>query len=422
MNTRKILTIGIIGIVLIVAVSAGLYYQYFTKAPTVKAEIPVAVDENATEESVASLVDIINAFSLDLYKDLCSQSDENEFISPYSIFVALAMTYEGAQGETAEQMQEVLGIPQDDNTMQCSFGYLYNLLNQEKEYTLRTANALWTQEGFPFLSSYLEYLENYYIAHAQDVDFSKAAQTADIINTWVEEQTNGMIKDFLSSGDIDPMTRLILTNAIYFKGDWKHAFDETDTTNSDFILPSGDSVTVPMMHFTDTDVSFNYTETDAMQMVELPYKGDDVSMYILLPTENTMSDFEGMVTLENLTNWKHQMIPTTLQLSLPRFSLEEEYRVDSALKTMGMTIPFTTSADFSGIDGAQDLYIEKVKHKALVEVNEQGTEAAAVTSVHMALTAIQPGVIMNCDHPFLFFIQQNDTGSILFMGKVTNPS
>ncbi len=418
MEKKWIVSILIVA-VLIIAVFIGVTYQN-SNPVTTKAE-PLAVDTNATAESVASLSSLMNNFSFNIYQRLSSNEDENIFFSPYSIFVALAMTYEGAKGDTANEMYDVLGFPQNDDISLCSFGRIYNEFNQKKEYTLNTANALWIKKGYEFLSQYLTFINDYYMGRATEVDFSNPVNAAALINDWIKENTGGKIKDLIKESDIHEALTMILTNAIYFKGLWANQFDPEDTNDRDFKLSSGSTISVPTMSLSDDDTSWNYTETDDLQILELPYKGGKLSMYILLPKENNITALEEMINYENFTEWKNSLYKAQVEVFLPKFKLETEYSIKDHLKNMGMNIPFTPNADFSGMDGKQDLFIEKVRHKAFIEVNEEGTEAAAATSVHMALTALPMFTEFNCNHPFIFLIQHKDTDVILFMGKVENP-
>lgn len=403
-------------------VLTSIFYIGFFSSSNVSAQ-PRAVDTYATNESVTNLSNLINNFSFRMYNQLITDNTDNIFFSPYSIFVALAMTYEGARNETADEMYNVLGFPQDDTVTLCSFGRIYNLLNINKEYTLNTANALWIRQGYPFLGEYLRFIENYYMGKTTEVDFSNPEKSAEIINQWIEKNTGGKIKDLITKGDIHKYLAMILTNAIYFKGDWLNQFDKDLTTNRDFKLLDGTTVSVPMMTFSKSDLEFNYTETDDLQILELPYKGDKLSMIILLPKENNISIVEKILNRDNLSKWVNSMTKREVKVILPKFKLETEYSLKNYLMNMGMIIPFSTAkADFSGMTGRKDLFIEKVKHKAFIEVNEEGTEAAAATSVHMSLTAVGPEPIeFNADHPFVFLIIHKETGVILFMGKLMNP-
>jgi serpin B len=430
MNKSKIIGIIVISILLIAAIFTAAYYQnedtnYKKKDVTSNEEEtkPVAIETNYTEETVDLLVEAMNDFSFEFYKQLINDNTENLFFSPYSIFVALAMTYEGARNSTADEMYDVLNFPQNNDTTLCSFGRIYNLLNIEKEYTLHTANALWIRENYPFLSSYLNFIENYYMGKATEIDFTNPEQAAEIINQWVENHTNGKIEDLVPSSAIDPLyTALILTNAIYFKGSWLQQFDPDDTTNSDFEISPGNTVEVPMMSITGEDAVFNYTETTDLQILELPYEGEDLSMLILLPKENNLTSLEQSIDSVNLSLWRESLWARNVNIYIPRFTMETSYTLNDYLKNMGMNIPFTGLADFSGMTGKQDLFISSVLHKAFVEVNEEGTEAAAATAVIMTMNiAPPPELEFNANHPFIFLIQHKETGNILFMGKVYNP-
>lgn len=420
MKGQRIIIASVICIIIIIAAIIGIFYPFDNSDYKTTVEA-LAIDTNATKESVASLADSINSFSFEMYRQLSNGKNSNVFISPYSIFVALAMTYEGARGETAEEMYNVLGFQQNNDTSLCSFGKIYNLLNQKKEYTLRTANALWTQENYPFLPEYLNFIENYYMGKASEVDFINVAETVRLINQWVEEITNGRIKDFLKESDIHPLTVLILTNAIYFKGDWTVQFDPEKTQDLDFEISPGDSVKVPMMSHSESETEFNYTDTEELQILELPYKGNKLSMIIILPKENNITQADNILSLENYSIWKDQLTPTPVEVLLPKFTFETRYHLKEYLMNMGMSLPFSPNADFSGMTGNTLLYIDKIIHQAFIEVNEEGSEAAAATSVHMIERATPQTTIFTADHPFIFLIQHKETGNILFMGKLIDP-
>ena len=419
MKNKKICGLGLTFIIVIVIIIGVFYSGLFTQSNNVQAK---AIDTFATSESVTSLSDSMNDFSLNLYQHIISETNGNVFFSPYSIFVALAMTYEGAHGDTAEQMNNVLGFEQNNEVSLCSFGRIYNLLNIDAKYTLNTANALWTKEDYPFLEEYLNFIDNYYMGKATDVDFTKPDEAAEIINKWVEENTGGKIEDMLSSGDISPGTVLILSNAIYFKGLWLTQFNVEETVDRDFKLATGETIEVPTMVSTNSEVYFNYTETKDMQLLELPYKGDAVSMIILLPKENDLIMVEQTLNKENLSIWLDSMYPANIDICLPKFTFKTEYNLKNILIDMGLDIAFSSNADFSGMNGYGGLFIEKVLHKAFVEVNEEGSEAAAATTVHVLETAMPgPTKVFDADHPFIFLIQHKETDTILFMGSVENP-
>jgi serpin B len=420
MIRRRTILIFFVAASILIASMTGIYFILWNDNQIVKGE-PLAIDTNATVESVASLSDDINSFSCDLFGNLCNDESKNHFFSPYSIFVALSMTYEGAEGQTAEELYNLLHFSQHDDTTLCSFGRIYNLLNQKKEYTLNTANALWIKEDYPFLPEYLNFIEHYYMGKATEVDFSDRDATSELINEWVSEKTNSKITDLVTPDSIDPLTALILTNAIYFKGTWVHEFDPEKTVDSEFRVSPVESVTVPMMT-TDSDISCNYTETDTVQIIELPYKEEKVSLIIMLPKENNISLAEELVTPNMIPSILQEFHEESVRVSIPKFTFKTEYSLKETLSAMGLNISFTPAADFSGMTGQKDLSIDKVIHKAFIEVNEEGTEAAAATSVHMVLTSVPQTTQFIADHPFAFILYHKETGTILFMGEVNDPS
>ena len=420
MKNKKIFGISLTFILVIVVIITAFYSGLFTPSIIIQAK---AIDTFATDESVESLSDSMNDFSLNIYKYISDELKGNVFFSPYSIFVALSMTYEGARGDTADQMKNILGFEQNNEVSLCSFGRIYNLLNIDADYILNTANALWTKKDYPFLEEYLSFIDNYYMGKATDLDFSDPAKSAEIINKWVEENTGGKIEDMLSSQDISPGTVLILSNAIYFKGLWLTQFDVKDTVDREFKISSGETIDVSTMVSTNSEVFFNYSENEYLQLLELPYKGDDVSMVILLPKENNIDIIENKLITDNLNNWLNSKYPTKIDIFLPKFNFKTEYNLKNILIDMGLDIIFNYNADFSGMNGFGGLFIGKVLHKAFVEVNEEGSEAAAATTVHVLETAIPgPATVFNADHPFIFMIQHKETGTILFMGIIDNPT
>lgn len=419
LKNKEIFGISLTFIVAVIIIIAFIYSGFFPPN-NVQAR---AIDTYATEESVSSLSDSMNDFSFDLYNHIGPGNNDNVFFSPYSIFVALAMTYEGARGDTATKMKNVLGFEQNDEVSLCSFGRIYNLLNIDAEYTLNTANALWTQENYPFLDEYLNFINNYYMGLATEVDFTNPATAAEIINEWVEDNTGGKIIDMLSSSDITPSTVLILSNAIYFKGLWLNQFEKENTVDRDFEITTKETIQVPTMVLTNSEESFNYTETEDLQILELPYKGDAVSMIVLLPKENNITIAEEELNSENLASWLDSMSPTVVDIYLPKFTFKTEYDLKNTLIDMGLGIAFSSAADFSGMNGFGNLIIDKVLHKAFVEVNEEGTEAAAATTVHILETSIpKQSIVFDANHPFIFMIQHKETGTILSTGKVIDPT
>ena len=373
-----------------------------------------------------------NKFALDLYAKL-QDADGNLFFSPYSISTALAMTYAGARGQTATQMADALRFPVgnqpsslDSQQFASEFGKLIKDLNTRGEdgaYELTVANALWGQKGYGFLAEFLELVEKHYSSRLNEVDFAAATETARLtINAWVEKKTNEKIKNLIAEGVLDSMTRLVLTNAIYFKGNWAQQFKEDRTKEAPFTLSDGQKVDVPMMNQT---TKFGYLETETLQGLELPYADNELSMIVLLPKElDGLSELEKSLTLDNLSQWQSKLSKREVVVSIPKFKLTSQFSLASVLKAMGMTDAFSKSANFSGMNGKRDLFISAVIHKAYVDVNEEGTEAAAATAVTMRLTSIGPAdrpPVFRADHPFLFLIRDNQSGSILFIGRVMNP-
>ncbi len=364
-----------------------------------------------------------NTFALDLYGELRAQ-EGNLFFSPFSISTALAMTYGGARGSTAAQMEQVLHFEVTTERLHQAFSQLVETLNAQGakgDYQLSVANVLWGQQGVGFLKKFLDLTEKHYGAGLRQVDFAAATEAARrAINAWVEEETQGKIKDLIQPGVLNALTRLVLTNAIYFKGTWAEQFDKKATRDAPFTLATRQQVKVPMMHKTE---NFGYTEAEDFQALELAYAGDDLSMVIFLPRQvDGLAALEKELSLDNLQSWLGGLRRQTVQVSVPRFTMTSEFRLQEVLKSLGMTDAFSGAADFSGMTGRRDLFISAVIHKAFVDVNEEGTEAAAATAVVMMRSAApRPPVVFRADHPFLFLIRDNASGSILFIGRLVNP-
>jgi len=388
---------------------------------TAKEDVPVLDDNDATSTSVEATVEAYNSFAFDLYGRY-SADDGNILFSPYSISTALSMTYEGARGETAEEMEAVFGFLEDPSLRLPSIARIYNTLNEEgREYALHTVNALWIQQGYPVVEDYVDAIVDYYGGDVNALDFvAEPDESRVTINEWVEERTNDRIKDLFPSGSIDGNVRLVLTNAIYFKGDWLYEFDEDATSEEEFHVSPTSTVMVDMMNLRDE--TFNYAETDELQILELPYTGEDVSMLLLLPKEGRIGDVEAQLSAERLGEWLELMEGAAVNVYLPRFTFETKYFMMEDLAEMGMPTAFTDAADFSGMNAEDRLFIDKVIHQAFIEVNEKGTEAAAATGVSVALSAAIQEEVFRADHPFIFLIRDVDTGVIMFMGRVTDPS
>lgn len=418
--SKKILTI-VIALFMVIAVTATAIYFLFLYEPK---QPPKADDISSTQSGIQEVVNANNQFAFELYSGLNKEQDGNIFYSPYSISAAIAMTYEGAKGQTADEMKSVFHFP-ESNILRPNFAAIYNNINKkDKEYKLSTGNALWAQQDYQFLPDYLETVEKYYGGKATNLDFvEESEKSRQTINSFIEQQTNDKIKDLIPPGVLNAYTRLVLTNAIYFKGTWVKQFDKSDTRDQDFTTISGQKVKTPMMQLTGDDAEFNYAETDDIQILEMPYEGEDLSMLVLLPKENNLETVEESLTNQKLSEWKNMLSEQRVDIYVPKFKFETKYFMVETLSNIGMPTAFTGAADFSGMDGTQDLLIQNVIHQAFVEVNEEGTEAAAATAVVVGIESVGPRIpIFRADHPFIFIIQEKGTGNILFMGRVADPS
>jgi serpin B len=360
-----------------------------------------------------------NAFAFDLYAELAKDKG-NLFFSPYSISTALAMTYAGARGETARQMEKTLHFGQAGAGLHPGFFELMKRFNASgKSYQIAVANALWGQQGIYFYPEFLEITDRYYEAGFKEVDYIRQTEQARLtINDWVEEKTNHKIVELLKPDVLSCLTRLVLTNAIHFKGKWKLEFKPEATRPEPFYGLAGTKPDVPLMRQRG---EFKYVETPQVQVLELPYTGGEIVMDILLPKpESEIVKLEPDFKLTNFESWLDKMESKPVSVFLPRFKLEKELSLIKSLQALGMTAAFDgDSADFSGIANLP-LFITHIIHKAFVEVNEEGTEAAAATAVVMDEKAVVAPVF-RADRPFLFLIRDVNSGSILFMGKMADP-
>jgi len=411
--------IAIVVVAAVAAVTAGLFLYPFPPG-----QPPAADDTGSTPEGIQQVVDANNQFAFELYSELNKNQQGNVFYSPYSISAALAMTYEGARGDTASEMKSVFHFP-ESKILRPNFAAIYNSVNKKgKDYKLNTGNALWVQQNYSFLEEYLSTVESYYGGKAANVDFARETEKSrQTINSFIEEQTNDKIKELIPLGYIDRGTKLVLTNAIYFKGTWEWEFDKSDTREQDFKITEEDVVKVPMMYMKNEETSFNYVDTGDLQILELPYKGGDISMLVLLP-KGDMGSIEASLSTEKLEEWKGQMQETKLDgIYLPKFEFDMKYLdMGGTLGALGMPTAFSLEADFSGMTGDKGLVIKHVIHQAYVKVDEKGTEAAAATAVIMGMMGkVGPRKVFKADHPFIFIIQERETGNILFMGNVVDP-
>ena len=370
-----------------------------------------------------------SAFAFDLYQYLRDE-DGNLFYSPFSISLALAMTYAGARGETEDQMAETLQFLLSQEKLHPAFNALDLLLasrgesaegKDDKGFRLNIVNAIWGQKDYEFLAEFLDVLAENYDAGLRLLDFINAPEESRItINDWVSEQTEGRIKDLIPQGAIDALTRLVLTNAIYFNAAWLNPFEENLTDDAAFHLLGGGEVTVPMMRQTE---SFGYAEGEGYQTVELLYDGGELSMVILLPEIGRFEALEDSLDSDYVDSILRGVDYGQVALTMPKFEFESEFGLVDTLDNMGMPAAFSAQADFSGMNGTRDLVITDILHKAFVSVDEAGTEAAAATAVIIGEKAM-PGepVEVTVDRPFVFLIRDIETDSILFVGRVMNPS
>ncbi|NXL60713.1 SPB10 protein, partial [Chordeiles acutipennis] len=403
------------------------------------------------------------SFALDFFKHECQEDgDKNILFSPFSMSSSLATVYLGAKGNTADQMAKVLHFSKAEGTrnitttikmqfysrteerlssrracfqkteigksdnIHTGFKALNFEINQPtKNYLLKSVNQLYGEKSLPFSKEYLQLAKTYYNAEPQSVDFVGAAnEIRREINSKVEHQTEGKIQNLLPPGSTDSLTRLVLVNALYFKGNWATKFEAKATRQRPFRINTHTTKPVPMMYLSD---KFNWTYIESVQtdVLELPYVNNDLSMFILLPSDITgLQKLERELTFENLSEWTSPQLTEKVKMEvyLPRFTLEETYDLKSTLSKMGIQDAFTEGqADFTGMSENGDLFLSQVFHKCYLEVNEEGTEAAAASSATVASRSLGAAVIFVADHPFLFFIRHNKTKSILFLGRFSSP-
>lgn len=387
--------------------------------------------DEVPDEDVSMLTDGNMAFALDLYRQV-SPKEENLFYSPYSISVALAMTYAGARGDTADQMAETLHYDLPPDQLHPAFNALDQILASRGEeelpedsgdpFQLNIANALWGQKDYHFEQDFLDTVAKYYGGGMRLVNFlEKAEEARQTINQWVYEKTEGKIEDLIPKGGVGAATRLVLTNAIYFNASWLEKFPEERTQDGAFHTLDGDTVTVPMMSY-GSPQHFRYQDGGNYQAVELPYVGHRVSMLVLVPDQGAFQSFEEELSLEKMKEILENLESKAVSLTFPKYEFESELSLAEDLAEMGMPAAMSAAADFSGMTGSKDLFISDVFHKAFVSVDEEGTEAAAATAVVMTESAIPASPVeLIVDRPFFFLIRDNETGAVLFFGRVLNP-
>lgn len=373
-----------------------------------------------------------NQFALEMYSALAVEGrsgdrrfQENLIFSPYSISSALAMTYGGAKGDTATEMEKTLHF-KDGKEIHAAFAKLNETLDKAQKdgkIKLFIANSLWPQTGHNFLPDYLSLVKKNYGSSVTPLDFKTDSRGAvEKINRWVEDKTQDKIKNLFSQ--LDASTRLVLVNAIYFKGNWDKPFSPKETRDEDFTLAGGEKIKTPMMHLSK---NFGYAKAEGIKLLEMPYEGDQLSMIAILPDDVAgIAQLEKDLTPQKLESWIGQLRGEKVIVAFPKFKITwGATQLNDTLKKLGIRAAFDAgAADFSGMDGAKDLFLSQVVHKAFVEVNEEGTEAAAATGAAMSLTMAPPSEPAKfiADHPFIFLIREKTTGQILFMGRVMDPA
>jgi serpin B len=385
-----------------------------------------ADDSGSTPAGVAALVEANNNFSLGLYSQISKGANDNIFFSPWSISDAMAMVYEGARGDTANQIQYVFNFSEDSATRRSSFAKMLNIINKGNgRYDLYNANAIWLQKNYTFLVDYKNIISRYYLGEINNLDFvSDSSVSINQINGWISDHTNKRITQIVSHEDVNELTRAVLTNAIYFNGKWEHQFKLEDTSPEDFTLDSGEKISVPTMKIENEQPHFNYIYDNETQVLEMRYQGGNISMLLILPRNGkNITYLESILTAEKIREWRSNLYPRPILIYIPKYKFGTSYSLKNYLENMGMRIPFShLGADFSGMDGTKNLYISHVLHKAYIDVSENGTEAAAATDVSLSFTSAASPLEFRADHPFIFIIQETETGNILFMGRVMDPS
>ncbi|MDA3885362.1 MAG: serpin family protein [Candidatus Delongbacteria bacterium] len=368
-----------------------------------------------------------NEFMMNMYNELTlDKKNDNIFFSPFSISSALAMTFAGSDGNTETQMANALEFSSNTDIFHKNFSIVTNRINEigkKGKVQLSIANSLWLQDGYTFLDNFINIGKKYYDAEIENLNFAESEKSRQIINKWVEDKTNNKIKDLIPKGILDALTRLVLTNAVYFKGEWKEQFNKNSTNEKSFHTFKGSDVPTKMMY---NKARYGYYENDKFQFLEMPYKGDDVSMFVLLPKDKQgLSDIEKTLDMKLINTAIKNIVKKDVKVHFPKFKIGLSYELSNLMKSLGMNDAFSKKADFSKMTGTKELYISAIIHKTFIEVDEKGTEAAAATAVVMRMKSAgppQPCPEFIADHPFFYFIRENSTGTILFTGRMNDPS
>ncbi len=398
-----------------IAVSAAVLFDALNNGPKAFTASP----------KVRSIVAGTTAFALDLYHQL-AQRPGNLFFSPQSISTSLAVIYAGARGQTEAQIARTAHFDLPQNTLHPAFGELVRRLHKVQRWNriqLTVANSVWCQQGHPFSNAFLSVARAYYGADARLADLRGNPQhECARINSWVSKSTKGKISAIIQPEQLTTDSSLVLCNAIYFKGKWAMQFKPANTRSRPFFVATNQTVTVPMMS-QHSDFRTAQIEAPAMKLIELPYYGGDLSMVILLPeTIEGLGELEKELTGQNFAAWLSSLdraTPRKTWVAVPRFTSSQSFEISKMLQSLDMPAAFNDSSDFSGIDGSKNLFISSAVHKAWIEVNEAGTEAAAAT-LHVVSKSASDR--FNADHPFVFLIRDNASGAILFLGRMVDPS
>ena len=388
----------------------------------------IAADDSAsTPDGIEKVMTANNQFAVDMYQQINGQpdqADDNVFFSPYSLSTAMAMLYAAAEGETKAQIQKTFYYPSMD-TLNPNSAALYNQFNKPNpDYKLATVNDLWMQQGLTPNKSYVDTVQRYYGGQVTNLDFNGSPEPSRlIINKKIAQHTNQMIPELLPKGSIPSSVVAVLTNAVYFKGDWKMPFEANSTSEQPFYPLTGEPSDVKMMNM-QTD--FGYIEDKQVQVVQLPYKGDDLSMLVVLPKSKGKAAMQQLVrdlSADKIKKWNKDLVAQEVNLSLPKFKLAERYDMKGLLSDMGMPSAFQSKAKFKLFDKPLAIKVDDVYHQAVVIVDEKGTEAAAATAIVAteASAPIDQPVEFTADHPFMFIIKDNKTDAILFLGQVNKP-
>jgi serpin B len=373
---------------------------------------------NAQQKS--NIVNNNNDFAFSMFAEICKSDTTNVFISPISISSALAMAYDGAKGKTAKEMRTVLKFSKSQAESHREITDLLKNYNSQENSIFKIVNAAVAQEKYKFLESYFALLKDYNaeITTADFKDVAKREEARQKINKWVMDNTNNKIEELVDKSSLDELTRLVLLNAIYFKADWKYSFSEEHTRQMVFYGEKRQYIASYM----NIREKFRYYQNDTLTVIEIPYKDNQASMYILFPAEGTMiNDFSKSLTYSDFCKWEKNLNEQLIDLKLPKFKIDARYKLKNPLMSLGMISAFTNSANFGKMNGRSDLMIDEVIHQTFIEIDEKGTEAAGATAVVVREKSAPQPVYINLNRPFVFLIKENYKGSVLFLGKFNNP-